>query len=441
MARPMSDASDGYVRMTPYRICGTIPNKPYWPIERTDTEFHSSDFQNPTGPLPTSAGPTALSEFAPTLPQHEIGFTTLVQRFSSILPQRVQVTRAVYTYGENEDALLAQDDVYDIHFIHHRKTATLLSSTGTHYQVPINSTLMFGLMYEHDQTSTTEVVFPSISDIIEAKIKPKVVCVKKTYLGSTPEKTVCAGEILAIISTEAVTSENGCSLLKVYSFACKSDKLLPFFCSGSFTTVPSDVQLSLLEIVAYVRNPFPSKVMLFAGTNRPYSSEFSQSFLGQVYEMVDLCEVATIVASPQLSDVCTSEIEIPIDVEVKITLIKLSDEDMAVLKTNTQMVLRRYDESLIEHLWQTSNFDCNRHQSQLLKHVRPIREADYSSSYTCVESSDEEEWISNQHRGIDTRLAGRAYCGDVVKDVGMLKETCEQFRKQLKSIRFVNRTL
>ena len=420
-----SDNSDEYVCMTPYLKSNGRPTTVRIPNESLAIQFPT--LLTTTKPLPASteelseAEPTSAS-FAPTLPAHELGFAMLVKRFSSLLPQRVQVTRAVYTYGENEDALLAQDDVYDIHFVRHRKTVALHSPSGAQYHVPINCTLKFGLVYEQDR-----IIFPSINDIIEAETKPKVVCAQKTYIGSTPEKSVCTGEILAIGDAGAA---NGCSFLTVYSFACKKEKQLPFFCTGNFTTNPIEVQLPLLEIVGNVSEPFPYKVLPFAGTSRSIASDFSQAFFNETYNMVDLSETATIVASPQLSDVYSGEIEISINPDVKIKFIKLTNVDMALLKANTQSVLQRYDETRIEHLWQASNFDHNRCQSQLYKHVHSIRDM---SSSALQENSDNE--ITTNQESLPTRLT-YVYNGDVAKDVALLKETCDNFRRELQSLRF-----
>lgn len=435
------DSSEEYVCMTYYlktdgaQVIG--PNDPSVPQESVKTPtavkpsslVSSTRFPAPSTELGVAADVSAQSNFVPAvLPAHELSFTALANRFSALLPQRVQVTRAMYAYGENEDALLSQDDIYDIHFVHRRKTATLVSRSGQ-YHVPLNSTLKFGLVYEYEHIHGS--VFPTVNNIIEAENRPKVVCAQKTYIGTLPDKTVCAGEILAVVNTGTTKLVNGSTFLTVYSFACRQEKQLPFFCAANFTTTSSEVQLPLWEIVENVKDAFPSKVVPFAGTSR--SSDFSQRFFSQTYDMVEIRETSTVVASPHLSDSYSREIEIPVDADVRITFIKLSDEDMSALSRYTQNVLARYDDSRIEHLWQASNFEHNRHQSQLFKNVHPLQNAIYSHMVECdTESSGEEEWPPTL---ADVETMASKNNDEIVKELIWLKKICDNFSKELKSLR------
>lgn len=441
------DSSDEYVCMTYYLKTPGSPTIPPNDPSATQESVKTPIAAKPSSLLSSTHGiPAAPSKdlgelrgpvfepayYVPVLPEQELSFAALGNKFSALLPQRVQVTRAVYAYGENEDALLTQDDIYDVHFVHRRKTATLVSPAGQQYNVPINSALKFGLVYEFEHIHGS--VFPTVYNIIEAENRPKVVCSQKTYIGSMPDKTVRAGEILAVVNIKSV---NGCTSLTVYSFSCKIEKQLPFFCTASFTTIPSEVQLPLWEIVENVRGPFPSKVVPFAGTSRP--SDFSKQFFSQTYNMIELRETATIVASPQLSDSYSKEMEIPFDVDVKITFTKLTDEEMSALRADTQSVLERYNESSIEHLWLASNFDHNRHQSQLFRNVHPLQSANYYRSATVAieyetesASSEDEEWPPCTAAGLEVTDVNHYH---VEKELTLLKEISDNFSKELQSLR------
>eukprot|EP00731_Ephydatia_muelleri_P037551 Em0505g1a len=238
-------------------------------------------------------------------------------------------------------------------FGHRRSTVTARSlSGGASFAIPLNSLIRFGLLYEpkEEYNATT---FATVGDILDALPMPKVVCAQKSYVGTTLDKTVTSGEVLAVLSI--ATTDHGCRSLSVYSFLRKKEIVLPFFCTGNFTTSPRKVQLPLRDIVAGVKDPFPSKAWPFA-ENEEMAKCFSAGFFANA-------------ASDRPGKERSKEVELVADDSIITTILPLSVEAMETLQTQTNTLKENYDERKISYVMQASKNELDRDQAQLFRHV------------------------------------------------------------------------
>ena len=248
-------------------------------------------------------------------------------------------------------------------------TARSLSG-GASFAIPLNSLIRFGLLYEpkEEYNATT---FATVGDILDALPMPKVVCAQKSYVGTTLDKTVTSGEVLAVLSI--ATTDHGCRSLSVYSFLRKKEIVLPFFCTGNFTTSPRKVQLPLRDIVAGVKDPFPSKAWPFA-ENEEMAKCFSAGFFANAVSLIALGETLTVIVTPvQASDrpgkERSKEVELVADDTIITTILPLSVEAMETLQTQTNTLKENYDERKISYVMQASKNEQDRDQAQLFRHV------------------------------------------------------------------------
>ena len=72
---------------------------------------------------------------------------------------------------------------------------------GTHYSIPLNSALRFGLLYNPDNNHKLAVMgytFESVADIVESKHPPRIVQATKEFNTGDPISSVVPEEILMI---------------------------------------------------------------------------------------------------------------------------------------------------------------------------------------------------------------------------------------------------
>lgn len=292
------------------------------------------------------------------------------------LPQRIRLlSRPALNAPDGSSAtLLAMGGVCDVHFEHCRRTVTAHSLSGSaSFAIPLNSSIRFGLLYEPKETNsaTDGALFATVSDILDAQPMPKVICAQKTYVGSSLNKMVSAGEVLAVLSVSS--SDDGCRYLSVYSFLRKKEIGLPFFCAGNFTTSPSKVQLHLRDIVACVKDPFPSKAWPFA-ESQEVSKCFSTGFFNNAVALLDLGETLTVIVTPVLASDSPGkgrgkEVELVAEENILATILPLSADAMATFRTQTNALKKNYDERKIGYVLQAREKEKDRDQEQLFRHV------------------------------------------------------------------------
>eukprot|EP00731_Ephydatia_muelleri_P038598 Em0820g2a len=191
-------------------------------------------------------------------------------------------------------------------FGHRRSTVTARSlSGGASFAIPLNSLIRFGLLYEpkEEYNATT---FATVGDILDALPMPKVVCAQKSYVGDR----------------------------------------IALFCTGNFTTSPRKVQLPLRDIVAGVKDPFPSKAWPFA-ENEEMAKCFSAGFFANAVSLVALGETLTVIVTP----------------------VQASDRPGKERSKETNTLKENYDERKISYVMQASKNEQDRDQAQLFRHV------------------------------------------------------------------------
>eukprot|EP00731_Ephydatia_muelleri_P038683 Em0860g3a len=217
-------------------------------------------------------------------------------------------------------------------FGHRRSTVTARSlSGGASFAIPLNSLIRFGLLYEpkEEYNATT---FATVGDILDALPMPKVVCAQKSYVGDR----------------------------------------IALFCTGNFTTSPRKVQLPLRDIVAGVKDPFPSKAWPFA-ENEEMAKCFSAGFFANAVSLVALGETLTVIVTPvQASDRPGKAQQRGgarrrrLNPHHYPSVICRSHGDFT---NQTNTLKENYDERKISYVMQASKNELDRDQAQLFRHV------------------------------------------------------------------------
>ena len=203
----------------------------------------------------------ALHNIAQNLPDESkvVSLSDLSTHFSQFLPLRVQIVTG-FCAENDKDPTLDIDDIYNIHLLKHTDVVVIRDITGEHYNIPIYSSLQFGLVYEPRNETK---VFTSVGEIVNAKPLPKVIVVMEQRSGHSEKTSLAANELLVIQSIHKHGGGLKKLSLKVYSITANAKKDLPGDCVARFTTDPWLTKLYLSDMVEYMSSPFPCNARLY----------------------------------------------------------------------------------------------------------------------------------------------------------------------------------
>ena len=229
----------------------------------------------------------------------------LVKTYSDQFPLRIKVLQGYE--GQTPQLCISNADMYNIHFLKHRKVVGIKDIKGHIYSVPLNSSLQFSLVYpsENGEPAT----FEKVSDILALDTLPKVVCATRAFGGSDKKTSVKQNEILVIkrVHKQKFKNKKG---LEVLSLTTSEEKCLSADCRGDFSTDPTLVRMHLLEIVGYIPDPFPSQAVLFLSDDFMSCKQYlSSSLLAGTVTMIESKTETSLIASTVIGQAAHSPIE------------------------------------------------------------------------------------------------------------------------------------
>lgn len=308
----------------------------------------------------------------------EMPLSTFASSYKKDLPLQVVVTKGYY--GADERTSISERDMFNIHFFKQTKVVKISDSNNYSYTIPLNSSLEFGLVYPLPpgfKQHNAKYHFKTVGDIIQLKLLPKVIRAMQAYRGSSPESSVEQNDLLLVKEVKQKRGLKTSRLLKCVHAGSGSKKTLPEDCAGCFSVRSQDIRLFLPEIVEHIELP-QSAVLYYGGDNRldlpPHliSSEISVLTM-QIEESI----VATsILEEEEQQAICHYEnvpsiplVDIPIDLDIEVAVIKLAEQDTDQLYSETRSLLEKYNPSQVSYLNLKSSVTASA-QTTLFKAVR-----------------------------------------------------------------------
>ena len=228
---------------------------PNWQSSITDTLSESAQTSSVT------LDSKKLRTISDSLPDESkiVSLSDLSTNFSQHLPLRVQIVTG-FCAANDKDPTLDIDDIYNIHLLKHTDLVTIRDTSGEHYDIPLYSSLQFGLVYEPRNETKT---FTSVSEIMKAKPLPKVVIALDGYYGHSEKSSLCQNELLIIHSMHKYGGGLKKPSLKVYSITSSTKKDLPSDCTSVFSTDPWLTRLYVSDLMEFAPNPLPCNARLY----------------------------------------------------------------------------------------------------------------------------------------------------------------------------------
>ncbi len=289
----------------------------------------------------------------------------LAENYSGQFPLRIRILQGYE--GDTSQPCPSSSNVYNVHFVLHRKVVSIQDSKGDVYSVPLSSPFQFGIMHTRssgeesatkDSTTGHPPTFEKVSDIIALKKSlPIIVCATKSYEGSNKEASVKENDIFVVLGIHK-PKFHGKKSLQVFSVSSKACIRLPLECCGHFSTNPFFVRMHLPEIVGYISNPFPCQAVLFLGSDFESCSEhISDSLLTGSVTLIESKVETSLIVSAVNDSVEEAEhgelplLGIPLDdyrLQIKVAVIETADCS-EYIRESTSRLLETLDLSKVKH--------------------------------------------------------------------------------------------
>ena len=352
----------------------------------------------PSTPPVAKSRPTKQLQLLPSLvPKKEVKQAILsdrvslkgfLQNYSGSLPLRVEVLQGFY----GAMAELYTGEVYDVYFKKLTQFVVIEDVSGNKYNVPLNSSLQFGLMYDDHNP-----VYEKVSDLLALTDLPKVICSTNSYSSGKEESTIYANELLIVLGVHVYDSKSKMGLgdvldafgvkrskraLRVLSLESEGEKIIDEQCTGDFVTNPSHLALYLPEIVKYVPTPFPSPARVFLDTESTSElPRLPESFLSGPVTLREMKTKMTLVASKVEGDDSQSECNKPpllydIPVSGGFSEVEVSVVYDGNLANRARTILESFDPTKLTMLKETSSNRNQKFQDALNSAVRVEHEGD-----------------------------------------------------------------
>lgn len=296
-----------------------------------------------------------------------------VARYSSSLPVVIRVCRGFC--GPTEDSSISEGDRFNIHFVKHTTVVTVECENGTRYNVPLNSAIPFGIMYD-PHNDLNEALrgyrFDKISDLIQASPLPRVVRARKGHVGSTPENSLVANELLLL---RKVTKKlMGKKELRVFSLTSGMEKVLGESVRGEFSTKPREVCLYLPELLKHVQDLFPHKAVLYGMTGSTagassIQAKLSASIVKLMHSSIETSLVATSANGLGLEN--SRLVSIPVELDILVCIVSTEEtESRKKLHDDTRYIYSHFDPSQVNHYVKNATNSAHDTQSLLYTTIR-----------------------------------------------------------------------
>lgn len=327
----------------------------------------------PVGRAVSSESSSGYVRDSPIMP-----LASLATSYKKDLPFQVVVTKGFY--GADERTSISDGDMFNIHFFKQTKVVKISDSNKYSYTIPLNSSLEFGMIYSLPpgfKQSNPKYHFKTVGEVLQLKTLPKVMRATASYKGSGPESSVEQNDLLVLKEVKQKRGLKTSRVLKCIHTGSGAKKTLSEDCAGCFTVRPQDLRLFLPEIVEHIDLP-QSAILFYGGGNRldlpPHLISSEVKIL--TMEIEESIVATSILEEDEAQSLRHYEntpsiplVDIPIDLDIEVAIIKLADMDTDNLHSETRSLLEKYNPSQVSYLNIKSSVTASA-QTTLFKAVR-----------------------------------------------------------------------
>lgn len=278
----------------------------------------------------------------------EMTLGEFVNKYKSEFPVRVRVSRGYY--GTTDKWCISEGEYFNIHFVKYTKVVGAVDSSIGNYTIPLNSSVQFGVLPNLPQgrieEAVTGEVFRSVGDLLAQQTLPLAVKATQNWIKSKAENSVRIGEILILQGTKGRIKRT----LKCIEATTGKQKNLNSNCVGNFSTSPHDTCLYLPEVIKHFS--LPNNFIMFINPNHKELIPLPQDMVSHSVKLTR-CSIETSLIATQLDPQAsltesTPLVEIPIDLDIGVQLVKPKAEEIAQMYEQTNHLLTTFDTKVLQ---------------------------------------------------------------------------------------------
>ena len=118
--------------------------------------------------------------------------------------------------------IISTGDVYNFHFIKNEKVMSIQDAGGTHFSIPLNSSIQFGILYSPVGNTAQAVKgysFKTVGELAKYDIPPRIIRATQAFDVSDSKSSIEAEEILIVkkIGRTAIKRKHYVKVLSLHS--------------------------------------------------------------------------------------------------------------------------------------------------------------------------------------------------------------------------------
>ena len=288
----------------------------------------------------------------------------LIEEFGAQLPLRFRVSESLY--GICEESSLLDGQLLNVLFEKETKVIVTRASWGAEYIVPLNSSFHFSILYNplgKIETAKVGYNFTSVSDIMDAHPIPLAVVVTRAF--QCKSSSIDEGQILLV--KDIMINENGKRKLKCIAVPTSFVLLLDEDIEGCFSTKTYDLKVCLGDVIEHLT--LPVEVLIDGATDKDFQLPLHATV--ESYTLVDQRIEKSVIVSAKSTQVPskTDLIEILMSIPIEVQLVKISKQQLQILRQETQSIFDNFHPSKLTKLIVDSFSSINYIQTKLFKCV------------------------------------------------------------------------
>lgn len=288
----------------------------------------------------------------------------LIEERGAQLPLRFRVSESLY--GVCDEGSLLDGQLLNVLFEKETKVVVARARWGAEYIVPLNSSFYFSILYNplsKIEASKVGYNFTSVSDIMDAHPIPLAVVVTRAF--QYKSSLIDEGQILLV--KDVMINENGIRKLKCITVPKSLVLLLDEEIEGCFSTKTQDLKVHLSDVIEHLN--LPVEVIIDGATDNDCQLPLHATV--DPFTLVDQRIEKSVIVSAKSTQVAskTDLIEILLSIPIEVQLVKVSEQQLQILRQQTQSIFNDFHPSQLNKLIVDSFSSINYIQTKLFKYV------------------------------------------------------------------------
>lgn len=256
-----------------------------------------------------------------------LDFSVMAVKYAFAAPFRFQIVKVEKTTKRSMDNLFRKNQVYCVNYVKEMKVFTL-KKAETDIELPINSSLKFGLIQDSNNKSLT---YRGVEDVLNAKHLPKILAVVQDFKQEENQEPLLKQDEVLLVRQAMKNKSSEDIALRVFSLLSHRELVLPKQYQVELTINPASTKVHLSDLLDNNVDFMPCLARCYSSENT--SSSMMEKLGTGTVAIASLKNHTSVIAS-LLQDTptsrykeCNDALEIPKDIGLRVSILKTERSD------------------------------------------------------------------------------------------------------------------